>query len=151
MKTEYKPLMFIALLGVGAILFLGVSLLWVNLMEDKPYAPLRFINPQEVLSAEVHVGGFVIIRGTKCNDLDVPVSMTGTRRWRHLDNGGVFVTENVLGGGVLPPGCTTKTFDNPLPSEAVPGLWQYEGDNTVREGDEAQIEAWYSEPVRVLP
>ena len=62
----------------------------------------------------VRLGQDIEVRGTKCNDSTTPVPISGVTSWVSLDPPGTVI-ETGHGATVRAPGCSTRTYSNPIP------------------------------------
>lgn len=145
---------------VVMILFNMGETIWELRSIQHEYDPLGEFPEQEVLNAnkQVAAGGTAIIKGTKCNDTDERVIISGELRWTAVDPPGTSFL--VLAGvGDLPPGCETNVFRNPVPEEvaelAADGLvmWQVIGTNWPidEDGNRGRPRDFRSEAFEVVP
>ncbi len=118
----------VGLAAVALVLVAVASmLLWVELRGDDTFDPLGEYAEQDV-TAEENADGLPVVAiddpvevvGTKCNDSDEPVRITGVLSWQARDPAGAVI-EVGRGERVAEPGCIEQTFENLIPPE-VRGL-----------------------------
>lgn len=119
-----RRLVIATAVATAAVLVLMLSAAYVAL-RPAPYDPLGDYPVQVVNSTvdgvagpAVLVGHPVSITGIKCNDTARTVTLRGHYEWRSVSPAGTTVS-TPFANGSLPPGCTTRTFENPMPPSVV--------------------------------
>lgn len=90
-----------------------------------PYNPLQDSSVQTVTNRvpdynepAVHLGDRVDVYGTKCNNSDDQVAVSGEKSWQTVEPHGTTVGYT-HGTGLRDPGCTTTHYSNPMPQEVI--------------------------------
>lgn len=130
------------------LILITLVFIWVQFARPFDWKPLSYVNPQEPLVSSIHAGGAIPIRGTKCNDTDGAVSVSGKVYLVRLEPRTPKLVHE--GEAVRPPGCTTATWDNPIPADTAPGAYRFEGIEVAEDGERVQRGAWYSDPFGVV-
>ena len=169
-ESAAKRLRRAAVLMTGSFVLMaflvGTFVVAPALQRDDPrFDPFR-LPDQTVLSRVSGVigpaahDGFVSVQGTKCNDSAMPVHVVSERSWQTAEPPGIIIGLP-KGKGVLPVGCITQTFLDPIPPEVVifndrlltRGLhpkWFVTALLTP-EGAHVVPRAWRTEPFRIMP
>lgn len=152
MLRNGRLLVIAVVYSIIAAIVLGVTFLTMLWSGNDSFAPLGDYNtPQLILSSKtVSVGGYILVKGTKCNLSDKPVSVVGTAYFRQ-ENSETKYVGLFTGTRILEPGCITKIFRNNLPPEVTPGTWILCGYDEVREGSKVQTITWKTESFEVIP
>lgn len=158
------------LLTVAVIALIAVAIAQQVYLASRPAPAEVFYFPQQrvtntlpgVQGPAVRVdGGGVTVRGTKCNHLPTPVSVSGSSAWVSLDPGGTIVTTSRDVPMQRAPGCVSRDYVNPIPvqvTEATRRLaaasrrpcvtWQLTGTETPI--DKRYLPAvWVTDPIQI--
>ena len=112
--------------AVVAMTLLVVATVYVVVLKPGPYNPLGEYPVQQVVSTvpgvmgpAVHVGGVVIVEGTKCNESGEVVGIEASLAWSSIDPrvGSVQIFDAVP--GTREPGCPAFHFENEMPAEVI--------------------------------
>lgn len=161
----YLMAAMVALLVIGATAL--ATVLIVNASRPEPFDPFQ-LPDQTVLSRMPGVNvpaakytELLKVRGTKCNLEARPVSLTSVRVWATEAPPGTIVFD-ARGVGALPPGCTTETFQNPIPAAVLVAdrrlrssgikhpLWRITAELTPQ-GKHVIARSWRTEPFELVP
>ena len=114
-----------ALIGAAVVLACVAAAQQVFIATRPEPAEVLHYPVQRVLSRvagsdrpSVRLGQDIEVRGTKCNDSTSPVAVAGVTSWVSLDPPGTVI-EAGHGAAVRAPGCTTRTYSNPVPAEVA--------------------------------
>lgn len=94
--------------------------------------PVQIVTAEEILddgTKAAFLEGDVEVEGTKCNDTNEVVEVTGFITWQAIDPPGVII-ETGEGRSEYAPGCTTTVFQNQIPIEVAIAI-QSQHDNGI--------------------
>ncbi len=143
------------------VVVLGILVgVWLLIQRNNDLPNLNVFSadsPQEVTELSVPPDGAVHVTTKKCNLISETLAVDGNtylvqetpvrRRWLR--------TETV--GAVWVPGCVTAIFENKLQvglhqdEVLTPGMYHFEGTNTIRYNAQRQDVPWYTESFEIVP
>lgn len=119
-------LVVFAVLGIALILAAVISL--ITFQEDwEPLGPFPVQSVTEFGDVIDVSNTVVTVEGTKCRNSDsgFGIQVQGSIGWRRLEPPGFFTTPVVFNPVVVPEGCTTDVFSNPIPVEVIDNVCQF--------------------------
>lgn len=131
-----------------ALMLITLLFVWVQLARPFAWTPLSYVNPQQALESTVAAGSAIHIRGTKCNDTDQAVSVTGKTYLVRLEPRTPALVFD--GSAARVPGCMTATWANMIPTGTPPGTYRFEGIEVAEDGERMHRGAWYTESFEVI-
>jgi hypothetical protein len=130
----------------------NVAILASQLMDNESFEPMHgsaYDAPQPAADTTVAGGTLHVGPVEKCNGSSDNVISVGMLSWRRVSPTVQFVP----GGSfavVREPGCATIEFDNRVPAELSPGVWELHGDEqAIGPNNEVQRLGWRTEPFEV--
>lgn len=138
--------------AAGLLLLANVYLLASQLMEPefRPMTGSGYTRPQpaqdEVLAGgTLHVGPV-----TKCNTSGDDLIIIANLSWRMVSPKLATVADGQR-TMVRAPGCTTGEYENRVPPELAPGIWEYHGtEEVIGPDNEIQRIGWRTEPFTIV-
>lgn len=142
---------------VASAVFLGAVLLygWFS----SPYMPLQGYTKAQIINVNsrvegmpiFHPGQSILLRIERCNSQDVPVWVVSQHNLEWREQGQVLTVPAAGSFGFLESGCTTKVWVEEIPTPMASGIWRVVGMDETSDGRRVQLQAWDSEPFRVVP
>lgn len=132
-----RALTFVLSVVVVSLLAMNITLIYLVATDDHgQWDPL---GPYPVQTVVRVTDDAVVIEGTKCNDDDEPVRVSGSYSWQRLSPPG-FILQGGTGVELKQPGCITQTFENTIPDAVfaadTPGArWRIDGVETPFDGN----------------
>jgi len=149
-----RGLLIVGAVAVLVLVLNVITMLWLY-WPDSDFEPMYgtgFDAPQEVTQTTIKVGQPINVTGvTKCNSSDRLVSSAGTLHWKRLEPSITYVP-GFSGAATtrLPHECVTQSFENAMPADVGPGVWQLTGQELVYFGGQlVQTLTWETQSFTV--
>ena len=140
------------LVVIGLIVFITIQFLTEP---AKPYSPLRYSLPQEIVGTRIlHPGEEFSVYRQKCNDSNEALAIVGHSDWRQVDANGNWILGIPYRSSVLPlvieaHECNERAGLNKIPDDMPLGTWVLEGLDCVTPGLTI-CQHWYTESFEVV-
>lgn len=137
---------------LSAVAFLLVVSTFDRLTADEPWRPLygagydKLQPTQEVIIA---AGDVLHVTATKCSHQEVDVY--GYSTWLRVAPSVLRIPNGLPLTRVRPEGCETTVYENQVPADLAPGVWQLEGTETAIDGAREYRVVWSTQRFTVVP